>query len=73
MQLITLRDIYNNSWKPNWNNCDEIKYCIVGGNNTITTYTFAYEHKILAFKTEKLRDEFLKNFRSLIEKAKYLI
>lgn len=73
MQLITLRDIYNDGWKPGWSNCEEIKYCIIGEKNTITTYTFVYEHKILAFKTEELRDEFLKNFEELIVKAKRLL
>lgn len=73
MQLITLRDIYNNGWEPDWSNYDEIKYCIYGWSSTITIGTFRAEHCILAFKTEELRDEFFKNFKGLIEKAKRLI
>lgn len=73
MQLITLRDIYNNGWEPDWDNHDETKYCIYGWSNTIDTDIFSSDHAILAFKTEELRDEFLRNFEELIVKAKNLI
>lgn len=73
MQLITLRDIYNNGWEPDWSNYDETKYCIYGWSNIITIDTFTSDHAILAFKTEELRDEFIKNFEELIVKAKRLI
>jgi hypothetical protein len=73
IQLITLRDIYNNGWKPDWSNYDEPKYCIYGWSNTIDIDIFSSDHAILAFKTEELRDEFFKNFKDLIEKAKNLI
>lgn len=73
MQLITLRDIYNDGWEPDWSNYDETKYCIYGWSNTITIDIFTSDHAILAFKTEELRDEFLKNFEELIVKAKRLI
>lgn len=73
MQLITLRDIYNNGWEPDWSNYDETKYCIYGWSNTIDIDIFSSDHAILAFKTEELRDEFFKNFKDLIEKAKRLL
>lgn len=73
MQLITLRDIYNNGWEPDWDNLDETKYCIYGWSNTITIGIFVSDHCILAFKTEELRDEFLRNFEELIVKAKRLL
>lgn len=73
IQLITLRDIYNDGWEPDWDNHDETKYCIYGWSSTITIGPFVSEHCILAFKTEELRDEFLRNFKDLIEKAKNLI
>lgn len=73
MQLITLRDIYNYGWEPDWSNYDEIKYCIYGWSSTIIIGAFKAEHCILAFKTEELRDEFFKNFKDLIEKAKRLL
>lgn len=73
MQLITLRDIYNDGWEPDWSNYDEIKYCIYGWSSTITIGTFVSDHCILAFKTEELRDEFIRNFEELIVKAKRLL
>lgn len=73
MQLITLRDIYNDGWEPDWSNYDEPKYCIYGWSNTIDIDIFSSDHAILAFKTEELRDEFFKNFKDLIEKAKRLL
>lgn len=73
MQLITLRDIYNDSWEPDWSNYNETKYCIYGWSNIVTIDIFSSDHRILAFKTEELRDEFLRNFKDLIEKAKGLL
>ena len=73
IQLHRLRDVYRQGWKPDWSNYDETKYCIYGWSNTIDIDIFSSDHCILAFKTEELRDEFLKNFKDLIEKAKYLI
>ena len=73
IQLITLRDIYNDGWEPDWSNYDETKYCIYGWSNTVDTDIFSSDHCILVFKTEELRDEFFKNFKDLIEKAKYLL
>lgn len=73
IQLITLRDIYNDGWEPDWDNHDETKYCIYGWSNIIDIDIFSSDHAILAFKTEELRDEFFKNFKDLIEKAKNLI
>lgn len=73
MQLITLRDIYNDGWEPDWSNYDEIKYCIYGWSNTIAIDILKSDHCILAFKTEELRNEFFRNFKHLIEKAKRLL
>lgn len=71
-QLIQLRDCYNDGWKPDWQS-KKFKYVLYpkhgimhfGANDTIS--------RILVFKTEKLRNEFLKNFKDLIETAKPLL
>lgn len=72
-QLCQLRDRYNDGWKPNWEDYNEDKYCIEFCQGRIETFFRVNCHKILIFKTEELRDEFLENFRDLIEIAKPLL
>lgn len=73
-QLIQLRDCYNQGWKPNWNDDDEKKYMIIfkGGEPFQMAPFYSVAYSPLYFKTEELRDMFLKNFRDLIEKIKPL-
>lgn len=71
-QLIQLRDCYNDGWVPDWTNCYD-KYVIYPTKDYIITGINTAICRILAFKTEKLRDEFLNNFRDLIEIAKPLL
>ena len=72
-QLCQLRDRYNDGWKPNWNSTAETKYVIEIFKNNIVKNLYGGKHRILAFKTEELRNEFLENFRGLIETAKPLL
>lgn len=72
-QLCQLRDRYNDGWKPDWNITSETKYVIEVSKNTIVKNFYGNRHKILSFKTEELRDEFLENFRDLIKTAKPLL
>lgn len=66
-QLLQLRDIYRQGWKPDWTNCD-LKYVI-----------YSYEKKptneggggwgsgeIFSFQTKEIRDLFLTNFKDLL-------
>ena len=46
-------------------------YCFFKDNIRVAEYLFI--KKMLAFKTEELRDKFLENFRDLIETAKPLL
>lgn len=71
-QLIQLRDYYNEGWQPDWKTF-EAKYCIYIEQNKVQlnmVYGISY---LLAFKTQKIRDEFYLHFRNLIEKAKILL
>ena len=70
-QLIQLRDCYNDGWKPDWNE-DSNKYVIYFFGDKPTSTINAGCAKILAFKSEELRDEFFDNFKYLIEKLKPL-
>lgn len=72
-QLCQLKDRYNGGWKPNWNSTAETKYVIEIFKNNIVKNLYGGKHRILAFKTEELRDKFLENFEDLIEIAKPLL
>lgn len=72
MQLIQLRNCYNGIWEPDWTD-GEIKYTIMNGLNNLEKARTADISHVLAFKSEELRDQFLENFRDLIEIAKPLI
>jgi len=72
-QLIQLRDCYNGGWEPDWCDSEAGKYCINSFRDSIHTTCTYVEQKVLAFKTKELRDQFLENFRDLIEIAKPLL
>ena len=73
MQLLVCREVYRQGWKPNWTNRNENKYCIVKDSNEIKTPIHVFISRVLSFQSAEIRDEFLKNFRDLIEEAKELI
>ena len=72
-QLLVCREVYRQGWKPNWKDDKEIKYCIERVENYITKETYELTATVLAFQSAEIRDEFLENFRDLIEEAKELI
>ena len=59
-------------WKPDWREKDE-KYCIRMASGEIGTEIFYGVNHILAFPTEEVRDQFLEEFKDLIEYAKELL
>lgn len=72
MQLVKFRDIWNEGWKPDFNN-SESKYVIYFKANKKTTDTFIYANCPLAFKSEEIRDKFSETFDELIQTAKPLL
>jgi hypothetical protein len=70
-QLIQLRECYNGDWVPDYKTADT-KFSIEFDNNKIVKNTTKGWPCILIFKSEELRDAFLRNFRPLIEKLKPL-
>lgn len=70
-QLIQLRNCYNGDWVPDYKTADT-KFTIEFKNNRIVKNTTNGWPCILTFKSEELRDEFLRNFHDLIEKLKPL-
>ena len=73
--LCQLRDAYNGEPLADW--CDwgnnNKKYCIVIYEGEIYKDDNVNISKILSFKTEKLRDKFVKNFEDLILTARPLL
>ena len=73
MQLLVCREIYRQGWKPNWYDSKTKKWVIECVNNNITSMTYMQTSKVLSFQSEEIRDQFLENFKDLIEEAKELI
>lgn len=76
MQLHQLRDCYRQGWEPDWED-DSFKYTIVRDTfNKDKKYSikyYCYTPYFLSFPIYELANEFLTNFRDLIEQAGDLI
>jgi hypothetical protein len=72
MQLVQLRDCYRQGWKPDWKDGTE-KYVIVQYNNVLSYEVCQKISRVLAFQSVEVRNEFLNNFKDLVEQAKELI
>ena len=72
MQLHQLRDCYREGWEPNWNN-DCNKYIIVKNRDKYVVFGGNWTNQFLSFQDRERAEEFLTNFRDLIEKAGDLI
>ena len=70
-QLIQLRNAYNGDWVPDWTD-EERKYTIDFDEYEIWCGDCVNTPEILYFRSKELRDEFMLNFRLLIEKLKPL-
>lgn len=68
-QLLYLRDIYNDGWYPDWKTNDE-KHTITCVEDSLIAHINFSNNTLMAFKTRELRDEFIKNFKELLEIAK---
>ena len=73
MQLHQLRDCYRQGWKPDCSDGSK-KWCILKYDNRPTIVDIHYDRiEFLSFQTKKIAEEFLTNFRDLIEQAGDLI
>ena len=73
MKLHLLRDDYRIGWVPEWGNIDESKFVIEMVENEFTVENYGITRHFLAFQDKKRANEFLTNFRELIEEAGDLI
>ena len=72
MQLRQLRKAYVKEWKPNWT-CDSTKFCIIVDVDRIRVTDHYYCSRNLSFPTYELAEQFLNNFKDLLEMAKPLL
>lgn len=74
MQLRQLRKAYVKDWEPDWNNKKQYKACIMyNGTDFIIAYFKDLCSGPLSFPTYKLAEQFLNNFKDLLEIAKPLL
>lgn len=73
-KLIQLRKAWIGDWNPKPKNETQLSLCvIVNIDNEIVARNNWNTYRILSFPTLEMRDEFLKRFEDLIQKAKDLI
>ena len=72
MQLHQLRDCYRQGWEPDWKN-DYNKYIIVKNRDKYVVFGGNWTNQFLSFQDRERAEEFLTNFRELIEQAGDLI
>ena len=73
MKLHLLRDEYRLGWKPNWNDKRQFKYGIKRDSDGICCYANIKQPIFFTFQDVDTTNEFLNNFRDLIEEAGDLI
>ena len=64
-QLMAL-PCYNGNWVPNWDDLSQQKYFIIRLKSDIVKLDYSSYFSFLAFKSEKVRDEFFNNHMDLI-------
>lgn len=72
MQLHQLRDCYRQGWIPNWTD-DSRKWYITKLKNKLYIDSISSYSAFLSFQTKELAEQFLTNFKDLIEQAGDLI
>ena len=73
MQLHQLRDAWREGWLPDWNDDEQEKHVIESSEGECYVAKYIHISSFLTFQDEKTANEFLTNFRDLIEQAGDLI
>ena len=84
-KLLILRDVYRQGWKPDWEDNDVIKYCIVSTNGGLEILIngikelyssedigYRYYSCLFSFPTEELAEQFLENFKDELKQLEGL-
>lgn len=72
-KLIQLRDAWIGDWKPNWNDSNKHKWCIINDINGLVIGLYGSTSRSLSFPTEEMATDFLETFRNLIKQAKMFL
>ena len=72
-QLTQLREVYRQGWVPDWNYAGEMKHSIIKLDGKIDSTMLWRSAHFLTFQSAEVRDQFLKNFKDLIEEASPLL
>lgn len=72
-QLSQLREVYRQGWVPDWNNSNQQKFCIIKMSGHLDRSLLWSSAHFLCFQSIEIRDQFLKNFKDLIEEASPLL
>ena len=72
MQLHQLRDCYRQGWKPNYTDDSQKWYILKNHDKLSVDWNISY-NVFLNFQTREITEQFLNNFRDLIEQAGDLI
>lgn len=67
-QLLQLRDIYRQGWKPDWGNRNLYKWSIIIIENRLQRQLSAISNTIFCFQTEEIRNLFYENFQDKLLK-----
>lgn len=73
MKLHQLRDCYRQGWQPDWNDENNKYYIAFFNSKNHCVSCTRYASKFLTFQSMEIAEEFLNNFRDLIEQAGDLI
>jgi hypothetical protein len=68
-QLSQLRKVYRQGWAPDWGDGNDVKWCIVVHENKLSIREYVVSNSFLSFQSEEIAEQFLENFRPLIEQA----
>ena len=73
-KLMFLRKAFNDAWEPDWNDDMQSKWVIHNKNGVLVSeWTTMKLTKPLVFRSEKVCNQFLKDYRELLETAKPLL
>lgn len=72
-QLSQLREVYRQGWKPDYNNNYQNKYIIDKYKEDYIIEVYNNYHYFLAFQFREIAQQFLENFKDLIEQASPLL
>ena len=72
-QLTQLMKAYNGDWVADWRGANKYKWSLFFIKEEISIRSLTVSNRFLAFKSEDLAEQFLENFKDLIETAKPLL